>query len=471
MKLLFFLFLVFPTFAFASPAVNSFAANSSSVNFGAIITFSWSLSDAGGSTFKIPCQTGFKFFNSNGSTFACGVPVSFSSSSSGSVDIIAYNLSGNNTSFSAALTPKDPTGTAYDYAARTAYVNVAPLSQPITNFSFSAAAENTFILSWTAPYLDGVNLQIPCVDGIKAFSPSYAAAAYLPCGVPIFSTDLGPNSGITLNFINTNTSSVNYKLALLPAMAPGLYDGTHAANLIVSIPSGIVGAPVITWFSASTTSIISGQSTLISWDIKNAVGANLKIDCSYGITASSTLNGGAVLPCGDLAYSSALPASGSATLTFNNKYSSNQPVKISLLPSSKNGEYNGTLAKEIYVYVNSTGQTPNAPPPAGGSAPAYMPTPININQYTPQTTANHNIMITLWLKRGSRGAEVAALQELLKTDPSVYPEGMVTGYFGELTEKAVQKFQIKYGIVSSGTPLTTGYGATGPRTRLKLNSL
>jgi peptidoglycan hydrolase-like protein with peptidoglycan-binding domain len=43
--------------------------------------------------------------------------------------------------------------------------------------------------------------------------------------------------------------------------------------------------------------------------------------------------------------------------------------------------------------------------------------------------------------------------------------GNATGYFGPLTQEAVQKWQAAHGIVSSGTPDTTGYGAVGPSTR------
>lgn len=72
------------------------------------------------------------------------------------------------------------------------------------------------------------------------------------------------------------------------------------------------------------------------------------------------------------------------------------------------------------------------------------------------------------LALGLRHADVSNLQKALKTDSSVYPEGTVSGYFGPLTLKAVQKFQEKYGIASSGV---TGYGNVGPKTREKLNAL
>jgi len=67
------------------------------------------------------------------------------------------------------------------------------------------------------------------------------------------------------------------------------------------------------------------------------------------------------------------------------------------------------------------------------------------------------------LSKGMKDAEVTTLQQVLKTDSSVYPEGLVTGYFGSLTESAVKKFQAKYGIDQVGT--------VGPVTRAKLNAL
>ena len=65
-------------------------------------------------------------------------------------------------------------------------------------------------------------------------------------------------------------------------------------------------------------------------------------------------------------------------------------------------------------------------------------------------------------------AQVKLLQEILALDKSVYPEGITTGFYGPLTVKAVERFQTKYGIVTSGTPLTTGFGLAGPATRAKI---
>lgn len=82
-----------------------------------------------------------------------------------------------------------------------------------------------------------------------------------------------------------------------------------------------------------------------------------------------------------------------------------------------------------------------------------------------------NASISSSLDIGSTGPQVTELQTYLSTDSNLYPSGKVTGYFGALTEGGVQKFQVREGIVSSGTPASTGYGRVGPSTRARLNAL
>jgi peptidoglycan hydrolase-like protein with peptidoglycan-binding domain len=79
--------------------------------------------------------------------------------------------------------------------------------------------------------------------------------------------------------------------------------------------------------------------------------------------------------------------------------------------------------------------------------------------------------ITSTLDYGAKGSNVTSLQSFFAANSSIYPEGLVTGYFGGLTRAAVQRFQALYGIVSSGTAATTGYGRVGPTTLAKINDL
>lgn len=54
------------------------------------------------------------------------------------------------------------------------------------------------------------------------------------------------------------------------------------------------------------------------------------------------------------------------------------------------------------------------------------------------------------LSPGLRGEEVKNLQEVLKIDSKIYPEGLTTGYFGRLTENAIKKIQAKCGLPETG---------------------
>ena len=67
------------------------------------------------------------------------------------------------------------------------------------------------------------------------------------------------------------------------------------------------------------------------------------------------------------------------------------------------------------------------------------------------------------LSLGSKGDDVTKLQELMAKDSEIYPEGLVTGYFGPATQRAVRKFQAKHGLPQ--------VGRVGPATRAKLNEV
>ncbi len=88
-----------------------------------------------------------------------------------------------------------------------------------------------------------------------------------------------------------------------------------------------------------------------------------------------------------------------------------------------------------------------------------------------QTTPCAQIQDNLSL--GSRGEQVKCLQQFLKQQgQEIYPEGLVTGFFGQLTFKAVKRFQEKYAQeILSPLGLNNGAGFVGPATRAKINQL
>lgn len=73
------------------------------------------------------------------------------------------------------------------------------------------------------------------------------------------------------------------------------------------------------------------------------------------------------------------------------------------------------------------------------------------------------IPLTSQVSVGDTSSDVTSLQMFLAADRSIYPEGLVTGYFGPLTKAAVVRFQERYGI----DPV----GRVGPLTLAKINNL
>ena len=63
-----------------------------------------------------------------------------------------------------------------------------------------------------------------------------------------------------------------------------------------------------------------------------------------------------------------------------------------------------------------------------------------------QAVADNNNQLEL----GSIGSNVVQLQQFLAKEPSIYPEGIVSGYFGTFTQVAVMRFQKIYNISETG---------------------
>jgi hypothetical protein len=91
------------------------------------------------------------------------------------------------------------------------------------------------------------------------------------------------------------------------------------------------------------------------------------------------------------------------------------------------------------------------------------------------TSVSASGTITSYLFLSTTGAQVKTLQKMLNAkgytiaSSGIGSPGNETTYFGPATQVALQKFQCATISVCSGTPLTTGYGATGPRTRAALS--
>lgn len=106
------------------------------------------------------------------------------------------------------------------------------------------------------------------------------------------------------------------------------------------------------------------------------------------------------------------------------------------------------------------GTTPQQPAPS--EATSTVPTAPSVAKPSPIAQVVSPVF-NKDLEFGRRDDDVRRLQELLTKDSDVYPEGLVTGYFGPLTQKAVRNFQKAHDLPQAGR--------VGPLTRAKLREV
>lgn len=116
------------------------------------------------------------------------------------------------------------------------------------------------------------------------------------------------------------------------------------------------------------------------------------------------------------------------------------------------GSYHPTLTPSPTAspFPTPTGQLTPTPIPTAGPLPTPVPSrtpaPTQIKYTSP-------VIVTVFardLSQGMSGRDVTAVQQVLAADKAVYPEGLVNGYFGAATTRAVKRLQAKYGFPQTG---------------------
>lgn len=96
----------------------------------------------------------------------------------------------------------------------------------------------------------------------------------------------------------------------------------------------------------------------------------------------------------------------------------------------------------------------------------------SLGQVPVQPPTTETKILLGFLKFGDKGEQVSLLQTWLSKDSLVYPEGLISGFFGALTQKAVVRFQEKYKLeILAPFGLASGNGFVGEKTKAKLNAL
>lgn len=470
-----------------TPRVVSLTVNPSTINSNYMAALSWTIEgSSSGHTLYFSCPQGVKITTVDGATtIPCNTRFAENTSTSGSIGLKITNLSGHTASILARVYPKNENAADYDLGAAETYIIVNSLQQLITDFTATTtnitantlSASTTITLNWTGPYLDGVNFQFTCAEGVKIFE-SGNSSTQIPCGTLAFTNYRPGSSSASFTFVKSSESDTKINVTILPMVAINSYDAMQGKTLQLDIAGKTLPKPIsVNSFTVPKQTVSSGEPLNFSWDVAGASGVNLQIVCNSAIAAANSQSTSTAdkLRCGTPAFDQTFPLIASTTLYFTNNSTSRQNLSIFLLPRNPDGTYNGILSKTLTITVIPPSQpitiiitiTTPITPPASATTSNASATTTSQNPGI-KIKAIHTATFTQYLYKTLRATQVKTLQQFLAQDKTLYPDGLITGYFGSLTERAVQLFQERYGVAKRGDD---GYGIVGPKTRAKLNSL
>lgn len=243
----------------------------------------------------------------------------------------------------------------------------------------------------------------------------------------------------------------------------GIVDSAQAASNSVTFSAEtilLVGGQKLYVLAGGTAASYSVGLNSVSFYMEN--GSSITVRSLGKKVMSSTIAG--AYSCASTYSEVSLASTATQTLTIT-------PSDDTCSVTAGGGGGGGSVssAASTPTTVETTQTTVPAPTPTVTSAPTTTSEP-SVTAQPVATPAAIQAPVQQFAKRlvaGSKGDDVQRLQEALFNN-GVYAEGLITGTFGALTKKAVQKFQEKYGIANQGD---VGYGEVGPNTRAKLNEL
>ncbi len=263
---------------------------------------------------------------------------------------------------------------------------------------------------------------------------------------------------ITLSGAASITQTIGQGFADPGASATDDVDGTVSVTTGGdTVTVGTVGTYRITYTATDT----AGNSAVSTRTV------NIVLPPSGGGGGSAPVPTG---PSGGFAATSTTPIPSGRILTFSFGTDITK-IAISTDPSFATATYVNATSSLPWPDTTSTLYVKYCNAFSVCSAAVTIPGTSNQQPAPLMPSTGRSPIFTNALFPGMQGPDVRTLQQLFASDAALYPEAIVNGFYGALTEAAVRRFQAKYGIVTTGTPSTTGYGVVGPLTLAKLNEV
>ena len=226
-------------------------------------------------------------------------------------------------------------------------VSAAP---SVASFDASPASGSSgypYSFVWTLNDAGGSSLVIPCADGIKAGNAN--TGAEIVCDTKL-SSSAASSGGLLLQLINISGVSKTILVKLIPKDTSGVLQDALAKTVSVSISPS---AQVVEFFRSSTTTTETGKAVTLSWNIPDAWGANISMECKDGVRATSPNYSSGNLPCGRQIFSTALGKTASLAINFVNSSIDAIPVSFTLYPAIGTNIYNGINTESFTINVAS----------------------------------------------------------------------------------------------------------------------
>jgi len=338
------------------------------------------------------------------------------------------------------IAPSTPTG-----------LSILSTSATSTHLSWSSATDNVGVLGYRI-YRNGSQIAI-------SGSPSYIDTSLTPSTTYNYTVVAYD----TANNISNQSSPVSYTTSAFIQSN----DRTPTTKLPVTIPTPPIKTPPPP-SASSTTTTTPDQSSGTRRGSRRSSGSSPTANIPVAKNSCTPLT---------LPRNVAFGSQGSDVTTLQNFLVTNGFTTA----DNVTGYYGLATESAIKAFQRQYAIVSSGDPMSTGYGVAGAMTRAKIQELTKCTSGATRIpttpvvliptpytLLVRGLALGTRGDDVTMLQNLLLAQGFLTADN-VTGYYGYATQVAVQGFQRKFNIVSSGTPDTTGYGAVGPATRVKLN--
>ena len=390
-----------------------------------------------------------------------------------SVDVTSGAVTGGGTTAITVALPTpltDSTG-YYVQVPGTAFHNVS-------NSYYAGIADTT---SWNFTTGD---YTAPTVVSIASSTPDGAYTVGAPVTATVtFSEPVTTTGSVTVHFLVTpseKTCTFTVSNATSGSCTYTIGAGDTAAHLDAFISGTIKDGNNNTLFQFSPASALSQTSAIVVDTTAPVLTQTVQLPSTIAAQSttysfSSSESGTYTLSdCGNGSHATISP--GSAVVLTGLVSGNSYTCALYLTDAAGNVSNTLTIGPfAVFIRMNSGAPSGIVHPvvaPAAVTPAASVSSPTGTNSVSSQSTTGIHLFETN-MKQGSTISDVVLLQELLKgMGPSIYPEGLTTGYFGPATSKAVVRFQEKYSEeILAPLGQTKGTGHVFEYTRNKLNNL